>query len=253
MALYQAPPRARGANFFFNSVGGLTDRRGFWRGIRNFAFRPARGAGGAAEQPTPPSTAWRRVQSDGGIGRTANTAIQWTPPPSGGRRRSFTAPTVAVESACGHQTGSNCLPMAVAAGRRPGAPVVQPRQDRPTPANMEGPDAEPGPQRGQGDGRRCAPAASRTLGYVPPTPFAGLPWVSGQAVPGTGVHSVPRGGGHPRAPQHILLRCPCLAGLRLRKFGNIYVDPTRLQDDDVVAALARGFRRHLEPMADGRP
>ena len=29
------------------------DRRGFWRGIRNFAFRPARGTGGAAEQPTP--------------------------------------------------------------------------------------------------------------------------------------------------------------------------------------------------------
>ena len=37
-------------------------------------------------------------------------AVRWTPPPSGGRRRGFTAPTVGVESACGHQTGSNCLP-----------------------------------------------------------------------------------------------------------------------------------------------
>ena len=34
----------------------LTDRRGFWRGIKNFAFRPARGAGGAVEQ-LPPSQA----------------------------------------------------------------------------------------------------------------------------------------------------------------------------------------------------
>ena len=53
-------------------------------------------------------------------------------------------------------------------------------------------------------------------------------------------------------PEHVLLRCPCLAGLRLRLLGNIFVDPTRLRDGGVVAALARGFRRHLEPLADGR-
>ena len=53
-------------------------------------------------------------------------------------------------------------------------------------------------------------------------------------------------------PEHVLLRCLCLAGLRLRLLGNIFVDPTRLRDGGVVAALARGFRRHLEPLADGR-
>ncbi|KAF0306403.1 Ribonuclease H [Amphibalanus amphitrite] len=54
-------------------------------------------------------------------------------------------------------------------------------------------------------------------------------------------------------PEHVLLRCPSLAGLRLRLLGNIHVDPAQLRDGDVVAALARGFRRHLEPLADGRP
>ena len=54
-------------------------------------------------------------------------------------------------------------------------------------------------------------------------------------------------------PEHVLLRCPSLTGLRLRLLGNIYVEPAQLCDGDVVAALARGFRRHLEPLADGRP
>ena len=31
------------------------------------------------------------------------------------------------------------------------------------------------------------------------------------------------------------------------------MSPTQLQDDSVVAALARGYRRHQEPLADGRP
>ena len=54
-------------------------------------------------------------------------------------------------------------------------------------------------------------------------------------------------------PEHVLLRCPCLAGARLRLFGTICVDPVRLRDGGAVAALARGFIRHLEPLADGRP
>ena len=53
-------------------------------------------------------------------------------------------------------------------------------------------------------------------------------------------------------PEHVLLRCPCLAGVRLRLFGNINVRPMQLRDDDAVAALARGFWHHLKPLADGR-
>ena len=54
-------------------------------------------------------------------------------------------------------------------------------------------------------------------------------------------------------PEHILLRCPCLSGLRLKLTGNIFMRETQLQSGDVVAALARGFRHHQEPMAYGRP
>ena len=53
-------------------------------------------------------------------------------------------------------------------------------------------------------------------------------------------------------PEHVLLRCPSLAGMRHRLLGNIHINPTQLQDDSVVAALARGFVRHMEPLADGR-
>ena len=56
----------------------------------------------------------------------------------------------------------------------------------------------------------------------------------------------------PTTPEHVLLRCPCLAGVRLRVLGNINGDPTQLQDDDAVAALARGFWHQLKPLADGR-
>ena len=44
-------------------------------------------------------------------------------------------------------------------------------------------------------------------------------------------------------PEHVLLRCPCLAGARLRILGTIYMTPTQLQDDGVAAASARGLRR----------
>ena len=54
-------------------------------------------------------------------------------------------------------------------------------------------------------------------------------------------------------PEHVLMDCPCLAGARLRILGSIYSTPTQLQDDGVVAALVRGYRRHQEPLADGRP
>ncbi|KAF0300914.1 Ribonuclease H [Amphibalanus amphitrite] len=43
-------------------------------------------------------------------------------------------------------------------------------------------------------------------------------------------------------PQHVLLRCPCLCGARLLAMGNIHGRPTDLRRDDVVAALAAGFR-----------
>ncbi|KAF0299401.1 putative RNA-directed DNA polymerase from transposon BS [Amphibalanus amphitrite] len=43
-------------------------------------------------------------------------------------------------------------------------------------------------------------------------------------------------------PQHVLLRCPCLCGARFLAMGNIYGRPTDLRRDDVVAALAAGFR-----------
>ncbi|KAF0296692.1 Ribonuclease H [Amphibalanus amphitrite] len=54
-------------------------------------------------------------------------------------------------------------------------------------------------------------------------------------------------------PEHVLLHCPCLAGMRLRLFGNIHPDATRLRDGEAVAALARGFLRHREPAGYGRP
>ena len=51
----------------------------------------------------------------------------------------------------------------------------------------------------------------------------------------------------------MLLRCPCLAGARLRLFRSINVTTKQLQDDGVVAALAHGFRCqcHLKPLIDG--
>jgi hypothetical protein len=56
-------------------------------------------------------------------------------------------------------------------------------------------------------------------------------------------------------PEHILLRCPCLAGLRLKITGNIFIHihETQLQSGGVITALACDFRHHLEPLADGRP
>ena len=53
-------------------------------------------------------------------------------------------------------------------------------------------------------------------------------------------------------PEHLLLRCPCVTGVRLRVLGNINIEPTQLQGGDAVAALAHGFWHHLRPLADGR-
>ena len=53
-------------------------------------------------------------------------------------------------------------------------------------------------------------------------------------------------------PEHVLLRCPCLAGVRLRVLGNMNIEQVQLRDDDAVAALARGCRHHFKPLADGR-
>lgn len=42
-------------------------------------------------------------------------------------------------------------------------------------------------------------------------------------------------------PFHVLVRCPCLAGWRLRSLGNIYATREDLTRDDVVATLAAGY------------
>ncbi|XP_043216170.1 uncharacterized protein LOC122378769 [Amphibalanus amphitrite] len=57
----------------------------------------------------------------------------------------------------------------------------------------------------------------------------------------------------PDTPEHVLLRCPCLAGARLRLLGNIRPDPTQLRDGGAVAALSRGYLSHQEPFGYGRP
>ncbi|KAF0314117.1 putative RNA-directed DNA polymerase from transposon BS [Amphibalanus amphitrite] len=49
-------------------------------------------------------------------------------------------------------------------------------------------------------------------------------------------------------PEHVLLRCPCLAGARLRLTGNIHIRPEQLKDGELVAALAAGYLRHKEPL-----
>ncbi|KAF0290622.1 Ribonuclease HI [Amphibalanus amphitrite] len=54
-------------------------------------------------------------------------------------------------------------------------------------------------------------------------------------------------------PEHVLLRCPALAGARLRLTGSIHVDPSRLRDADLVAALEAGYLRHREPLGYGPP
>ena len=53
----------------------------------------------------------------------------------------------------------------------------------------------------------------------------------------------------PDTPHHVLLECPCLTGTRLRLFGTDCPDVSRLRDGGAVAALARGYLRHVEPMA----
>ena len=53
-------------------------------------------------------------------------------------------------------------------------------------------------------------------------------------------------------PTHVLLRCPCLAGTRLRVFGTIHPDRTQLRDGGAAATLARGYLHHREPMGYGR-
>ena len=46
-------------------------------------------------------------------------------------------------------------------------------------------------------------------------------------------------------PRHVLLRCPALAGRRLRRLGTINPEATEVRDDGVVAALAAGYRAQL--------
>ena len=60
-------------------------------------------------------------------------------------------------------------------------------------------------------------------------------------------------------PQHFLLRCPSLSGIRLHTFGCIYSRSPDLLNDDAVAALDAGYRRlqsllasNCEPMSRGR-
>ena len=53
-------------------------------------------------------------------------------------------------------------------------------------------------------------------------------------------------------PIQVLLRCPCLAGTRLRLFGTIYPDPTQLREGGAVAALVRSHLLQKEPHRYGR-
>ncbi|KAF0303168.1 RNA-directed DNA polymerase from mobile element jockey [Amphibalanus amphitrite] len=46
-------------------------------------------------------------------------------------------------------------------------------------------------------------------------------------------------------PRHVLLRCPALAGRRLRRLGNIHLEASMARDDGAVAALAAGYRAQL--------
>ena len=52
-------------------------------------------------------------------------------------------------------------------------------------------------------------------------------------------------------PEHILLRCPALAGTRLRLSGSIHLDPSQLRDAGVVAALVASYQRHRVPPGHG--
>lgn len=57
----------------------------------------------------------------------------------------------------------------------------------------------------------------------------------------------------PDTPEHILLECPCLAGVRLRLLGNnIRPDPSQLRDGEAVAAIGRGYLYHQEPLGCGQ-
>ena len=53
----------------------------------------------------------------------------------------------------------------------------------------------------------------------------------------------------PDTPEHVLLECPCLAGVRLCLLGNIRPEATQLWDGGAVAALARGYLWHRKPLA----
>ena len=53
-------------------------------------------------------------------------------------------------------------------------------------------------------------------------------------------------------PEHVLLRCPCLAGARLRILGTIYITPTQLQK--TASSPPRPAASDAdEPLAPGRP
>ncbi|KAF0290088.1 hypothetical protein FJT64_011711 [Amphibalanus amphitrite] len=49
-------------------------------------------------------------------------------------------------------------------------------------------------------------------------------------------------------PEHVLLRCPCLAGARLRLTGNIHIRPEQLKDGELVEKRAE-IERRLEDAA----
>ena len=120
-----------------------------------------------------------------------------------------------------------------------------------------GPDAEAGLRGGQRSGSGRTSAAGRSLEQVPPVPSPNRPLPS-PACAGCPNKKCPAAsclvcGEEADTPEHVLMDCPCLAGARLRILGSIYSTPTQLQDDGVVAALVRGYRRHQEPLADGRP
>jgi ribonuclease HI len=50
-------------------------------------------------------------------------------------------------------------------------------------------------------------------------------------------------------PEHVLMKCWCLGGVRLIHVGNVHGDPRILQRDDVAASLVAGYLAHKSPLA----
>ena len=105
-----------------------------------------------------------------------------------------------------------------------------------------------GPGRGGGSPRRGGrtPAPGRPLellGAVPPPDRPSTDaWLRAVQQRGVSCRRCRVCSEEADTPRHVLLRCPALAGRRLRRLGTINPEATEVRDDGVVAALAAGYR-----------